>query len=108
MLDRFTKEMELETLHGNLTANRSKLQADEAGLKMEKARRKRADPVLLRYWIKRIPPASAALTLASNCDVSPVSVEPLRNRWASSSTPRTTGSMSEKSAVDSEVRLTSS
>ncbi len=42
VLNEFTKEMELETLNGNLTASQSKLQADEAGLKMEKARRQRA------------------------------------------------------------------
>ena len=42
VLERFTKEMELETLQGNLTASNSKLQADEAGLKMEKTRRQRA------------------------------------------------------------------
>ena len=42
VLDRFTKEMQLETLRGNLTALRSKLQADEAGLAMEKSRRQRA------------------------------------------------------------------
>ncbi len=43
VLERFTKEMELETLRGNLTASRSKMLADEAGLRMEKARRKRAE-----------------------------------------------------------------
>ena len=42
VLDRFTKEMQLETLRGNLTATKSKLQADEAGLAMENARQKRA------------------------------------------------------------------
>lgn len=46
VLDEFTKKMMLETLEGDLTASRSKLQADEAGLKMEKARRQRgADEV---------------------------------------------------------------
>ena len=42
VLQRFTKEMALETLNGNLIANRSKLQADQAGLKMDEARRDRA------------------------------------------------------------------
>ena len=42
VLERFTKKMELETLKGNLTATNSKLQADEAGLTMEQARRDRA------------------------------------------------------------------
>ena len=42
VLENFTKKMELETLRGNLKASRSKLEADEAGLKMEKARRQRA------------------------------------------------------------------
>lgn len=51
-LERFTKKMEMETLKGNLTANRSKLQADEAGLKMEKARRKRAADELAACVIK--------------------------------------------------------
>lgn len=42
VLENFTKQMELESLRGNLKASRSKFAADEAGLKMEKARRKRA------------------------------------------------------------------
>ena len=42
VLENFTKKMELETLRGNLTASRSKFEADQAGLKMEKARRARA------------------------------------------------------------------
>lgn len=42
VLENFTKKMELETLRGNLKASRSKFAADEAGLKMEKARRQRA------------------------------------------------------------------
>lgn len=42
VLKQFTREMELETLRGNLTANKSKLAADEAGLAMEMKRRDRA------------------------------------------------------------------
>jgi len=42
VLTRFTRAMELETLNGSLTAGRSKLLADEAGLAMDKARRDRA------------------------------------------------------------------
>lgn len=43
VLDRYTKEMQLETRRGNLTANRSKLEADEAGLAMDEARLARAE-----------------------------------------------------------------
>lgn len=42
VLQRYTKDMEMETLNGNLTANRSKLEADKAGLAMDTARRDRA------------------------------------------------------------------
>ena len=66
VLDEFTKKMELETLNGNLTASNSKLQADEAGLKMEKARRQRAKDDVENCIIKAdrgglvIYPSSAA------------------------------------------------
>ncbi|MBP89203.1 MAG: hypothetical protein CMJ64_21220 [Planctomycetaceae bacterium] len=46
VLERFTKEMELETFKGNLRATKSKLAADVAGLKMEEARRARAEQEL--------------------------------------------------------------
>lgn len=46
VLKRYTKEMELETLRGNLAAARSKLLADEAGLKMDTGRLKRAETEL--------------------------------------------------------------
>ena len=46
VLDRFTKEMELETLKGNLKASKSKQQADEAGLAMEIKRKNRAEEEL--------------------------------------------------------------
>ena len=42
MLKKYTKEMNLETLNGNLIASKSKLQADTAGLAMDQARRDRA------------------------------------------------------------------
>jgi len=42
VLNRFTKQMELETLNGNLIASKSKLEADRAGLAMDTARRDRA------------------------------------------------------------------
>jgi multidrug efflux pump subunit AcrA (membrane-fusion protein) len=38
VLDEYTKKMRLETLNGNLTAAKSKLQADEAGLEMDQGR----------------------------------------------------------------------
>jgi len=38
VLDEYTKKMTLETLNGNLTANKSKLEADEAGLAMDEGR----------------------------------------------------------------------
>ena len=43
VLEKYTKQMELETLNGNLIASKSKLQADEAGLAMDSARRDRAE-----------------------------------------------------------------
>jgi len=46
VLEDFTKQMELETFRGNLTASRSKLAADEAGLAMEIKRKSRAEEEL--------------------------------------------------------------
>ena len=43
VLNKYTKEMRLETLNGNLIANKSKLEADEAGLAMDTARLERAE-----------------------------------------------------------------
>lgn len=48
----FTRQMELETMQGNLTASRSKLAADEAGLAMELKRRKRAEEELAACLIR--------------------------------------------------------
>lgn len=42
VLQRFTREMQLETLRGNLKATKSKLEADKAGLEMDESRRDRA------------------------------------------------------------------
>lgn len=42
VLEQYTKEKELTTLRGNLTANNSKLEADKAGLAMEESLRDRA------------------------------------------------------------------
>ncbi len=42
VLNKYTKEMRLETLNGNLTAAKSKLEADTAGLAMDEGRRDRA------------------------------------------------------------------
>lgn len=42
VLNEYTKKMELVTLNGRLTASRSKLEADKAGLAMDEARRDRA------------------------------------------------------------------
>ncbi|MBM79425.1 MAG: hypothetical protein CMJ78_02370 [Planctomycetaceae bacterium] len=42
VLKEFTREMQMKTLQGNLTANQSKQSADEAGLAMEIKRRDRA------------------------------------------------------------------
>lgn len=52
VLKEFTRSMELETLEGNLTASQSKLAADEAGLRMEKKRRDRAEQELKDCIIK--------------------------------------------------------
>ncbi len=42
VLNKYTREMRLETLNGNLTASKSKLEADKAGLAMDEGRRDRA------------------------------------------------------------------
>jgi len=52
VLNKYTKEMELETLNGNLIANKSKLEADKAGLAMDKARLDRAKEELENCVIK--------------------------------------------------------
>ena len=52
VLDKYTKEMRLETLNGNLKASKSKLQADEAGFAMDKARLERAQRELEDCVIK--------------------------------------------------------
>ena len=52
VLRKYTKEMQMETLNGNLIASRSKLQADEAGLAMDKARLDRAKEELVNCVIK--------------------------------------------------------
>ncbi|MHC4228150.1 MAG: efflux RND transporter periplasmic adaptor subunit, partial [Planctomycetota bacterium] len=52
VLNKYTKEMRLETLNGNLKASKSKLQADEAGLAMDKARLDRAKEELENCVIK--------------------------------------------------------
>ncbi len=52
VLKEFTRAMELETLQGNLTASKSKLAADEAGLAMETKRRDRAKEELAACVIK--------------------------------------------------------
>lgn len=52
VLKEFTREMELETMQGNLTASQSKLAADEAGLAMEIKRRNRAEQELQDCVIK--------------------------------------------------------
>jgi len=52
VLNEFTKEMRLVTLHGDLTASESKLSADEAGLAMEKSRMERAAEELVDCVIK--------------------------------------------------------
>ena len=46
VLKEFTREMQLKTFKGNLTANQSKQSADEAGLAMEIKRRNRAEQEL--------------------------------------------------------------
>jgi multidrug efflux pump subunit AcrA (membrane-fusion protein) len=52
VLNKYTKEMQLETLNGNLKASKSKLQSDEAGLAMDKARLDRAKEELENCIIK--------------------------------------------------------
>ena len=52
VLKRFTKAMELETMHGRLKARRIKLQADLAGLAMDTARRERAKKELANCVIR--------------------------------------------------------
>ena len=52
ILEKYTKKMQMETLNGNLKANRSKLESDRAGLAMDEGRR---DLVLkeLKYCVIR-------------------------------------------------------
>jgi multidrug efflux pump subunit AcrA (membrane-fusion protein) len=52
VLKKYTKEMRLETLNGNLTANKSKLEADLAGLEMDEGRLERALEELEQCVIK--------------------------------------------------------
>jgi HlyD family secretion protein len=52
VLNKYTKEMRLETLKGNLTASKSKLEADLAGLEMDEKRLKRAQEELEQCVIK--------------------------------------------------------
>ena len=52
VLNQFTKEMELVTLRGNLTASNEKLKADKAGLAMEIKRKTRAEEELVACVIK--------------------------------------------------------
>ena len=52
VLEKYTREMQLETLRGNLKAAKSKLQADEAGYAMDKARLDRAKEELENCVIK--------------------------------------------------------
>jgi HlyD family secretion protein len=52
VLNDYTRQMELETLQGNLKASQSKLAADEAGLAMETKRRNRAQEELAACVIK--------------------------------------------------------
>ena len=52
VLKEFTREMELETMRGNMTASQSKKAADEAGLAMEIKRRNRAQEELDACVIK--------------------------------------------------------
>jgi len=52
VLKKYTREMQLETLNGNLKASKSKLQADEAGFAMDKARLDRAREELENCVIK--------------------------------------------------------
>ena len=52
VLKNYTRRKEMETMNGNLTASRSKLAADEAGLAMEIKRRDRAKQELKIVWIR--------------------------------------------------------
>jgi HlyD family secretion protein len=52
VLKEFTREMELKSMEGNLTASKSKLAADQAGLAMEEKRRDRARQELIDCVIK--------------------------------------------------------
>ena len=52
VLNKYTKEMRLETLNGNLKASKSKLQADEAGFTMDESRLHRAREELKNCLIK--------------------------------------------------------
>ena len=52
VLEKYTKEMQMETLNGNLIASKSKLQADEAGFAMDEARLVRAKDELENCVIK--------------------------------------------------------
>ncbi len=52
VLEQYSKKMELETLNGNLIANKSKLEADKAGLAMDEGRRDRALEELQQCVIK--------------------------------------------------------
>jgi multidrug efflux pump subunit AcrA (membrane-fusion protein) len=52
VLKKYTKEMQLETLNGNLIASKSKREADKAGLTMDKARLDRAKEELENCVIK--------------------------------------------------------
>ena len=52
VLEQYSKKMELETLNGNLTASKSKLEADKAGLAMDEGRRDRALEELQQCVIK--------------------------------------------------------
>ncbi|MEE2642519.1 MAG: hypothetical protein VX768_17950 [Planctomycetota bacterium] len=46
VLNKYTKEMQMATLEGNLTANRSKQQSNEAGLEMDRIKLARAEAEL--------------------------------------------------------------
>ena len=52
VLEEYTKKMRMETLNGNLTANKSKLEADEAGLAMDEGRLALASKELEQCVIK--------------------------------------------------------
>ena len=52
VLEKYTNQMRLETIHGNLAAAKSKKQADESGLAMDEGRRDRAKQELALCVIK--------------------------------------------------------